>query len=114
MHAIKALFLSGFFFFSGACQAWVLPQYWLCQGSNQQSVRVGTQDPSVFSGSDPVLLEVFQGHVFQFFAAPLAGANLIFALLLTIIVSTLFAFASFHLVELPFVLLKKKQRARVA
>jgi hypothetical protein len=74
MQTTKVLFLSVFFFFSGACQAWEWPRYWLCQGSNQQRVSIGNQDSKVFSGQDPVLLEVFQGKVFQFFAPPLAGA----------------------------------------
>jgi peptidoglycan/LPS O-acetylase OafA/YrhL len=38
-------------------------------------------------------------------------ADLIIALSLTITVSTIFSFVSYHVAELPFVLLKKKQRA---
>ncbi len=51
-----------------------LPQYWLCQGSSHQFIREEGNDVEQYSGSDPVLLEIFSQQVYQFFSPAIAGA----------------------------------------
>jgi hypothetical protein len=57
-----------------ACDEATLPSYWLCQGTSSQKVEAVNQASVEYRGADPVLLEVFQGHVYQFFSPAMAGA----------------------------------------
>lgn len=57
-----------------ACDQHELPRYWLCQGSSQQIITGDDHAQSEYHGSDPVLLELFQDHVYQFFSPAIAGA----------------------------------------
>jgi hypothetical protein len=54
-----------------------LPKYWLCDGVSHQSVRQTGGIEKTYSGHEPVLLEVYQNHVFQVFSPALSGAYLL-------------------------------------
>lgn len=58
----------------GACKPIQLPQYWLCEGRSSQLVTGPELSQGRFQGSDPVLLELFDNQVYQFFSPALAGA----------------------------------------
>jgi hypothetical protein len=74
MQFFKALIAIALVALLGACDQNSLPRYWLCQGSTQQVFTATNQTQEKYSGSDPVLLELFQGHVYQFFSPALAGS----------------------------------------
>ena len=74
MQFFKALMAIALVALLGACDQNSLPRYWLCQGSTQQVVTATNQTQEKYSGADPVLLELFQGHVYQFFSPALAGS----------------------------------------
>lgn len=58
----------------GACGQEMLPDYWLCQGTSQQQTYSKSNElEHEFHGKDPVLLEIFDGKVFQFFSTALFG-----------------------------------------
>lgn len=58
----------------GACHQEILPNYWLCEGSSTQEVYTkSNQLEKEFHGHDPVLLEIFDGKVFQFFSTAVFG-----------------------------------------
>jgi hypothetical protein len=57
-----------------ACSEIELPQYWLCDGISHQMTLKDNHIEKTYSGSDPVLLELFNQKVFQFFSPALAGA----------------------------------------
>jgi hypothetical protein len=74
MQFFKALIAIGLVALLGACDRDNLPHYWLCQGSTEQVVSIAKHVQEKYSGSDPVLLELFQGHIYQFFSPALAGS----------------------------------------
>jgi hypothetical protein len=60
----------------GACDwpdAQKLPDYWLCRGPTSQKVLLNGIELESYSGTEPVLLEVFNGAVYQQAATALSS-----------------------------------------
>lgn len=56
------------------CEKVSLPDYWYCSGSSQQRVSSSVAGQAkFFEGSNPVLLEVFDGQVTQYISKPFTG-----------------------------------------
>ncbi len=56
-----------------ACDHSDLPQYWLCKGSSHQEVEDLERGRQAYSGSDPMLLEIYKGDMNQFLSPAFFG-----------------------------------------
>jgi hypothetical protein len=74
----RTVLLSVAVLFLSACDRLQLPEYWLCSGTSQQVV-LDSQGAVLerYEGNEPLMLEIWGNHVYQFLQGSFSGGYLI-------------------------------------